>query len=108
MAEGQYLGEKAKYVYTCDDGETQYVLTLDTTLAMGNSGLASAEAGGGGEAAPKRFVPRTVHWQGTLQGRKVRKKLIAGTINSELYNPNASQAITIDGVAGTTTGKRGE
>lgn len=109
MPEGQYTGQRGKYVYTSDDGRT-YVLTMDATLVLSNSGLTVFDPANPGSAQnkPMRFRPRGVYWEGDLNGRPVRKRLIAGTAASGLFSAASSQAITIDGVAGNTTGRVGE
>lgn len=113
MAEGQYSGSRGKYVYTSDDGR-EYVLTLDDTLVMTNSGLTVYDPATNTTAQnkPLRFKPRVVFWQGAIgtgaAAKFVRKALIAGTTASGLFSAKAPQAITIDGASGTTTGRRGE
>ncbi len=54
---------------------------------------------------PKKIKPRVVYWQGALDGRVVRKALVCNT-DGALYN-STSTDITIDGVPGSTTGRRG-
>lgn len=111
MAEGQFLGSKDKFTYTTDSGKS-IVLTLDTDLVMSNSGLAAYDA-----ASPpanvtgkfNRFKPRGVYWQATAANYEGRRKfLIAGTANAALYTADAPTTVTVDGIAGITTGKRGE
>lgn len=111
MAEGQFLGSKTKVVYTTDAGKS-IVLNLDDDLVVANSGLATYDPG----SPPTnvvgkfpRFRPRGVYWQATAPGFEgARKFLIAGTNSATLYTADAPTTITVDGVAGITTGKRGE
>ena len=110
MPEGQYSGQRKSYIYESDAGKT-YILLLDSTLAsLANTGLVEATTANAATAtpAPKRFKPRVVFWQGTLNGRVVRKALVCGDVTSTLYAKDTSQDVTIDGVAGSTTGRRGE
>lgn len=108
MPEGQFSGARASYEYTSDTGAS-YLLTLDETLGtVANNGLVAATTATTAISAPKRFQPRVVYWQGTLDGRIVRKQLVCGTAAATLYASNVSQAVTIDGVAGVTTGRKGE
>lgn len=109
MAEGQFSGIRRKFIYTSDTGE-QYVLTTDVTLAQVPGCGLVAYAGLGEQLPPKpaRFKPRVVHWQGVLDGRMVRKRVICGTGDSALYAAQGAGALTIDGVNGITTGRRGE
>lgn len=106
MPEGQFTGQRGSYVYTNDEGNT-YLLTLDQTLGdiVGN-GLVAATSTTVAGGPPARFKPRVVFWQGTLNGREVRKSIVCNSDGS-LYT-DVSQALTIDGVAGVTTGRRGE
>lgn len=107
MPEGQYSGTRTTYEYTSEN-DVVYLLTLDTTLGdLSEAGLVAATSGTEGVSPPKRFKPRVVFWEGVLGGRKVRKELVCEA-NSTLYDSATSQALTIDGVEGFTTGKKGE
>lgn len=108
MAEGQFSGIKGAYVYETDNGG-QFVIRRDQTLAtVSGVGLTAAtQTGSFLFSLPIGFKPRGVHWQGTLNGRIVRKFLICGR-DSTLYESDRSSAITVDNIAGFTTGKRGE
>lgn len=110
MAEGQFTGARQNYIYEAD-GDSKYIITTDATLGdLAGTGLVVATSGNvaGASPAPKRFEPRVVFWQGENGGRIVRKELICGTTEATLYNNDVSQALTIDGVAGFTTGRKGE
>lgn len=110
MPEGQFTGSRQTYVYTNDAGE-EYLITTDATLGdLENTGLVVATAANtaGASPAPKRFTPRAVYWQGELDGNVVRKRLVCGAAEADLYGSDISQAVTIDGVAGFTTGRVGE
>lgn len=107
MPEGQFSGTRATYEYTTEEGDV-YLLTLDTTLGgLPAAGLSVATATTTGTTPPKRFKPRVVFWEGLISGRKVRKQLVCEA-DSTLYSSVKSQALTIDGVSGFTTGKKGE
>lgn len=106
MPEGQFSGERAAYEYTSDNGTT-YLLTLDKTLGdLAGTGLSAATSGSTAGTPPKRFKPRVVFWEGTLSGRKVRKQIVCDP-DGTLFG-DTSTALTVDGVAGSTTGRRGE
>lgn len=107
MAEGQYSGLRGNYEYTSDDG-SEYIISTDRTLgAIPGADLQLATTGSDAVTAPKRFRPRIVYWQGELNDRIVRKKIVCDS-TSPLYQNNKSVALTIDGVDGFTTGRRGE
>lgn len=106
------MGPKAKYVYTDDQG-VPILITRDETLGdLPNTGLVAfdpANPPAGIQPAPKRFDFRGVYWQGTDVGfEDARKFIICGTNAATLYASNSAQALTIDGVAGLTTGRKGE
>lgn len=109
MPEGQFLGKKGSYRYTADSGSV-YVLRRDQTLATVNGAdLPPAVVGDEGlSATPQGLKHRGVFWQAELNGRIVRKFIICGSILSALYEKDTSSDLTIDGVPGYTTGKRGE
>lgn len=111
MAEGQFTGGRSQYVYTDDTG-VSYVLTLDDTLAsIVGSGLTPFDPAtpGGATPPPRRFRPRGVYWQATAAGYEGRRKfLTCGTANGDLYGANLSATFEVDGIAGRTTGRRGE
>lgn len=115
MPEGQYSGDRAKYVYTSDDG-TKYKLNLDVTLAsVTTSGenaagteLSADTPDSGAVNKPTNFKPRVVHWQGTLNGAVKRKSIVCGSPTSGMYASKTAQLMTIDGVVGVITGRRGE
>lgn len=111
MAEGQFTGTRSQYVYT-NDGGGKYVLLLDDTLAtLTGTGLTAYDPAnpGGATPPPRRFKPRIVYWQGTQADFTTKRKaLVCGTTSGTLYTSVASQTLTIDGVAGKTTGRRGE
>lgn len=111
MAEGQFLGARKTYVYTSDTG-IDMVFTLDATLGdLANTGLTVFDPAAPGDAIPKplRFKPRGVYWQGTAAGYTTKRKFITcGTVDADLYASNVRQTVTIDGIAGVTTGRRGE
>lgn len=111
MPEGQYTGARKAYLYTPDSGDNTYLISTDETLGgLAGSGLVLATTANiaNAQPAPKRFKPRVVFWQGVLDGRIVRKSIICGTTSATLYDSDSPQAVTIDGVAGSTTGRRGE
>lgn len=110
MAQGQFLGPRGQYVYTSETG-AQYVLTLDADLA-GLSGTLTAfnpAAPGAAIVIPKRFTPRGVYWQGTATGYTTKRKfIVVGGPTDPIYDISAPTSLTIDGIAGKITGRRGE
>lgn len=109
MGVGQFSGPKGKYVYTSDTGDL-YLITRDTDLA----GTALTEVSlplytnqTDVGYAPPRFKPRGVYWKADASPF-YRKFLICGAADAAAYDNSAPVAITIDGIAGKTTGKRGE
>jgi hypothetical protein len=110
MAEGQYTGVRATYIYETDDGRKILISTDKTLGDIPNNGLIAATTGNSGEAGakPSRFEPRVVFWQGTGENIGKKKRIICGDVTASLYASSISQALTIDGIAGVTTGKRGE
>lgn len=111
MPEGQFTGERKTYIYRTDNNEKKYLITTDATLGdLTGTGLVAATTANSTDASPtpKGFKPRVVYWQGELDDVVKRKKLICGTTAATYYNSDVSQSITVDGVAGSTTGRRGE
>ena len=108
MPEGQFTGERKAYLYENDNG-TKYVMQLDGTLGdLTGSNLEDYTGQDGAQPKPTRFEPRGVYWQGKLGDRQVRKFIVCNASGSTLYESDTSQELTIDGVAGYTTGRRGE
>lgn len=109
MPVGQYVGPRVPYLYSTDVGEV-IVLLKDATLGdIPECGLerATTQTIGNATPEPTRFKPRVVFWQGQLDGQIVRKELVCAA-NSPLYISGQSLEVNIDGVLGSTTGRRGE
>ena len=107
MAEGQFSGRKRAYVYVSDANDT-YIIRRDATLGdLAGADLEPATTSADGTSKPTNFKMRGVHWEGILNGRVVRKFLICNR-TGEFYQLNQSVALTIDGVPGFITGRRGE
>jgi len=112
MPEGQFSGSKCTYEYTNDEG-TNFLLTLDQTLGdLSGNGLVLATQESTAVPKPTGFQPRIVFWQslapvGTNRSLS-RKELVVGDLSADYYATSVSQMITIDGVEGRTTGRRGE
>ena len=105
--DGQRLGKKDRYTYTADDGQ-KFALKLDITLATaGAQGLASTTTADGTTNKPTNFTPRGVHWQAIVDGAPVRKFLVCNA-DSALYTATTQTEVTVDGLVGRTTGRRGE
>lgn len=101
---GNRLGPRAVYQYTTDGG-IEINLLLDDDLVLTNSGLIF---GDDGTTAPKRFKPRVVFAQASVDGKIARKAFVCGSPTAPLYVANAPQTITLDGLTFVTTGRRGE
>lgn len=110
MPVGQFTGPRTTYIYENDAGG-QYLLSLDETNAtLAGTGLVAATIANAAGAAPRpsNFKPRGVYWQATAAPIGARKFLTCGDVTAALYASDISQALTIDGVAGVTTGRVGE
>lgn len=109
MAEGQELGPKASYVYLADNSSS-YIILRDNDLSLPSfTGLLLyAEGMTGFDSLPRRVRPRGVHWMGFLNNRMIRKFIICGTPDSILFVARSSTQLTIGGIEGVTTGRRGE
>lgn len=110
MPVGQFTGTRGRYVYTSDTG-ADYILELDDTLAALSTTLTAFDPANPGTAiaAPRRFSPRGVYWQGTAAGfENKRKFVVVGDTTDPLYDTTVRGSLTIDGAAGVTTGRRGE
>jgi len=107
MPEGQFLGSRKAYTYTKDDG-SDIVICIDATLGdVSGNGLSALTTAANLPGKPQRFTPRVVFWQGVLNG-KVKRKQIVCNAGAALYTNAGSSNLTVDGVAGVTTGRRGE
>lgn len=110
MGLGQFTGPRLKYAYENDLGAT-IVLRLDATNVIADSAMPVYDPAVNTEAIgkPLGFKPRGVYWQATAAGFEGKRKfLICGDPLAVLYSSDVSRAVTIDGVAGITTGRRGE
>lgn len=105
--EGQFTGVRASYIYVSDNN-TEYLVTLDKTNGdIPELGLTAADSSDAGlPSLPRRFTKRAVFWEGELNGTQKRKTLTCNS-NGSAYADTA-QTLTIDGVAGKITGRRGE
>lgn len=105
---GNLIGERAKYKYTMDDG-TVIKLRLDKTLgdlaACGLSAVTTADNAGN---KPTNFKPRVVYWQHVQADGTINRKQLVCSAASDAFNSVDNFNITIDGLAGQTTGRRGE
>lgn len=102
MPSGQTLGNRAYFAYTADDGSV-YSLQLDETLGLA-AGLTPDIL------APNRpinFKPRYVLYEGVVDGKKVRKRLVCNS-NFLAYNTDQTATTVIDGVGYQSTGRVGE
>ena len=107
MPEGQFSGSRAAYTYTTDAGN-DIVICLDETLgSVTGNGLTKLTTASNLPGKPMKFSPRVVFWQGELNG-KIKRKQIVCNVGSSLYSNAGSANLTVDGVAGVTTGRRGE
>lgn len=108
MPEGQFSGGRAYYTYTSDSSEVYLILTDKTLGDLEGNGLVKATSANAGLGnLPRRFTPRGVYWQGELNGNIVRKFLVCNPTGS-YYQTDSTTALTIDGIAGKITGRKGE
>lgn len=106
MGLGQYLGTRTAYVYTSDN-ETEYVVRLDDTLAtLSGTGFTDFTTASTATAKPAGLTMRYVLWQSS--DGVYRKKIHCGQNDAALFANDTSTALTIDGIAGFTTGRVGE
>lgn len=113
---GNRLGPRERYIYESDEVGTVYILETDQDLAVAGLGTgagapvvydpANPPTGVTICPPPRRFTPRTVFAEDPTSG--ARKNLIAFTPSAELYATSARSSVTIDGLAFTTTGRKGE
>lgn len=97
------IGPRGRYEYESDTGQVYTVETdVDLAAAAGLVAVSDPEP----EGLPRRFKPRVVFVQATIGGKIARKDLIVNA-DSPLFT-DSRQAVTIDGTAGVTTGRRGE
>lgn len=109
MAEGQYSGKTAIYVYKSDDG-TEYLVRLDKTLGdLSQLGMQKAvQSDLTKPTLPKNFTPRKVLWEGEVGGEVKTKRLTANP-EATAYKAKGSTKFEIDGsTKGGTTGRVGE
>lgn len=110
MAEGQYLGQRNKFIYQ-DDNDNSYLIVLDETLgSLTETGLTLATTANatGLTELPKSLKPRYVNWQGICDGNLVRKRLVCSR-TSTVYSAGVSTSFDIDGsTGGAVTSRVGE
>lgn len=106
MPEGQFTGTRSSYIYTADDGTTTILQVDDTLAGLTGTGLISYTGQAVDGLSVLRFTPRIVYWES--DDKTKRKRIICGDVTGTLYSKVTSAALTIDGVAGKTTGRRGE
>lgn len=106
MPEGQFTGPRKAYIYTTDDGKTTVLLLDETIASLTGTGLVPYTNQSVDMPKTYRFTPRIVYWQS--DDRRKRKRITCGTSSAAMYAKTVSVALTIDGVAGFTTGRVGE
>lgn len=102
------VGKRGKYKYTMDDG-TIIKLRLDATLGdLAETGLEAVTTADNAGNKPTNFKPRVVFWQHVqADGTVIRKELVCSTTAAAFVSKDNFN-ITIDGIDGQTTGRRGE
>lgn len=109
MAEGQFLGSKRTYIYVADDNRTYRILRDRTLGDLSGTALNPGTPGVQAGRLPRNFKPRGVYWQSNeLQGRNYGRKFIICNRDGTLYTSTDTVSLTIDGIPGQTTGRRGE
>lgn len=111
------IGPKKKYKYIMDDG-TVIKLRLDATYGdLAEAGLDELTTADNATNKPLNFTPRIVFWQsdadqvdgeGGTVAQAVRRRQIVCAADSTLFTSVDQQNLTIDGVSGYTTGRKGE
>jgi hypothetical protein len=111
------IGPKKKYKYTTDAGVV-IKLRLDATYGdLPEAGLEELTTADEAQFKPDYFSPRVVFWQsdaeqddgqGGTTTAAVRRRQIVCAADSTLYTSVDQQNLTIDGVSGYTTGRKGE
>ena len=114
--DGNRLGPKSKYIYNTDVTNVAYILTRDEDLAVAGVGSgttapvefdpANPPSGVTLTPPPKRFEPRGVYVEDPLSG--ARKFLVCFSADASLYAATSATSITIDSLAFTSTGRKGE
>jgi hypothetical protein len=114
--DGNRLGPRERYVYATDDLTIAYIIETDQDLAVAGTGAGAAApdvydpanppAGVTLCPAPRRFQPRCVFIQDPTSG--ARKSLICFSPTANLYSSSQPQSVTIDALAFTSTGRKGE
>ncbi len=97
------LGDRRYFRYVDDTGR-QFKYLTDQDLGEAVGALLDDES----PDLPRRFRPRGVYCQATVDGKRVRKYVICPTAGNAVYASNVSQGVTIDGTTFSTTGRRGE
>jgi len=112
------VGPRTKKKYIMDDGTT-IKLKLDATYAnLAACGLEDITTADNAINKPSNFKPRVVFWipnadiaaTDTTPGRtreQLRRELVCAS-SSDAYTSVDNFTIEIDGIAGQTTGRRGE
>lgn len=111
------IGPKKKYKYIMDDG-TVIKLRLDATYGdLAATGLSALTTADNAVNKPSNFTPRVVFWQsnptqddgagGTQENPVVRRSFVCAA-DSPAYTSVDQFSITVDGIEGQTTGRKGE
>lgn len=103
---GNSLGPRKAYIYTTDDGKTVVLLLDETIASLTGTGLVPYTNQVPDMPKAYRFTPRVVYWE--AEDRSIRKRITCGTTSSTIYAKTISASLTIDGIAGFTTGRVGE
>jgi len=99
---GNTLGARRYYKYTNDNDEVySYLTDKDLGDAVGD------DLDDSNPPFPRRFKPRGVYVQATIDNRLTRKFLVIGDTSNDLWS-DSSETIEIDGVSFSSTGRRGE
>lgn len=100
---GNTMGARRYYAYTSDAGQ-QYKYLTDQNLGEAVGAVLNDVL----PDMPKRFRPRTVRVEGTVEGDTVRKYVICPLPTTPAYAAIASTTLTIEEAQFKTTGRRGE
>lgn len=100
---GNLLGDRRYFRYVDDLGnQYKYLTDQDLGDAVG------ATLDDASPDMPRRFEPRGVWIQATVDGKRVRKFMICPTSSNAVYRSNVAQDVTVDSQTFRTTGRKGE
>lgn len=92
--------------YVLDNGNTVQLVLSETLDTVSELMINLTNESSTAPSAPPRFEPRVVYW--VENGGQNRRRELVCNAASPLFQANTSMSLSLGGVAGRTTGKRGE